>query len=310
MVSDAEIAVLDELTIIETTVYHESFLSAYTVLVRAALRRGEVERALMLLNRAERLATERRWGRLVAAFLLERIRILLSEQRIDEARAPVEHLRAIRNRHPAPQRSSWSEIHIGASVADGLLRLAEGRTEEAIEILESAHNELLTTNNRRLALRVGLELSNALFLAGRRQRAFEVLDQVLEWATRAGAVSFALERPRQFRQLLVSALDEGNPQHKPFLERIISDRTLQDIVVGKAEPSRSSRQVLSQREQAIIGFIADGQSNKQIARSLGVTPETVKTHVKRIFIKLSAESRAQAVVRAQSLGLLRSVELQ
>jgi LuxR family maltose regulon positive regulatory protein len=39
---------------------------------------------------------------------------------------------------------------------------------------------------------------------------------------------------------------------------------------------------------------------------LGVTPETVKTHMKRIFIKLSAETRAQAVVRAQSLGLLRT----
>jgi LuxR family maltose regulon positive regulatory protein len=38
-----------------------------------------------------------------------------------------------------------------------------------------------------------------------------------------------------------------------------------------------------------------------------VTPETVKTHVKRIFTKLSAETRAQAVVRAQSLGLLRNL---
>ena len=40
-----------------------------------------------------------------------------------------------------------------------------------------------------------------------------------------------------------------------------------------------------------------------------MTPETIKTHVKRIFVKLSAESRAQAVVRAQSLGLLRNVEV-
>ena len=41
----------------------------------------------------------------------------------------------------------------------------------------------------------------------------------------------------------------------------------------------------------------------------GVTPETIKTRVKRIFIKLSAESRAQAVVRAQSLGLLRDIDV-
>jgi LuxR family maltose regulon positive regulatory protein len=57
-----------------------------------------------------------------------------------------------------------------------------------------------------------------------------------------------------------------------------------------------------------VEFIAGGQSNKEIARTLGVTPETIKTHVKRIFLKLSAETRAQAVVRAQSLGFLRTAK--
>jgi LuxR family maltose regulon positive regulatory protein len=43
---------------------------------------------------------------------------------------------------------------------------------------------------------------------------------------------------------------------------------------------------------------------------LGVAPETIKTHLKRIFQKLSAESRAQAVVRAQSLGMLKTIPVQ
>jgi len=67
------------------------------------------------------------------------------------------------------------------------------------------------------------------------------------------------------------------------------------------------RQMLTERENSIIEFIARGKSNKEIARALGVTPETIKTHVRRIFSKLSAASRAQAVVRAQSLGLLRGI---
>jgi LuxR family maltose regulon positive regulatory protein len=61
---------------------------------------------------------------------------------------------------------------------------------------------------------------------------------------------------------------------------------------------------LTDREQSIVGFIAVGHSNKEIAREMGVAPETIKTHLKRIFHKLSAETRAQAVVRAQSLGML------
>src|SRR5580704_18620739 len=58
------------------------------------------------------------------------------------------------------------------------------------------------------------------------------------------------------------------------------------------------------REAAILKLIAQRLSNKEIARSLAITPETVKSHVKHIFIKLGSEKRAQAVARAQSLGLI------
>jgi DNA-binding CsgD family transcriptional regulator len=61
--------------------------------------------------------------------------------------------------------------------------------------------------------------------------------------------------------------------------------------------------ILSAREGAILKLIAEGLSNKEIARNLAIGPETVKTHVKHIFTKLNVEKRAQAVSRAQSLGL-------
>src|SRR6185312_11969911 len=66
-VNCAEIAISDELSLIETTAFHESFLRAFTVLARAAVCRGDIERALMLLDRGERLASERGWDRVVAA---------------------------------------------------------------------------------------------------------------------------------------------------------------------------------------------------------------------------------------------------
>jgi LuxR family maltose regulon positive regulatory protein len=61
---------------------------------------------------------------------------------------------------------------------------------------------------------------------------------------------------------------------------------------------------LSAREGAILKLIAEGLSNKQIARNLAIAPETVKSHVKNLFVKLNADKRAQAVARAQSLGLV------
>ena len=56
---------------------------------------------------------------------------------------------------------------------------------------------------------------------------------------------------------------------------------------------------LTQREIAIVSLIAAGHSNKAIAIQLGVAPETIKTHLKRIFVKLSAHTRAEAVVRVK-----------
>ena len=53
-------------------------------------------------------------------------------------------------------------------------------------------------------------------------------------------------------------------------------------------------------------MIARGMTTKCIARSLGIAPETVKTHAKVILSKLEARTRAQAVARAEAIGLLRS----
>jgi len=60
---------------------------------------------------------------------------------------------------------------------------------------------------------------------------------------------------------------------------------------------------LSRREGDILKLIAGGLSNKEIAKDLAIAPETVKSHIKHIFIKLNIERRVQAVSRAQMLGL-------
>ena len=61
---------------------------------------------------------------------------------------------------------------------------------------------------------------------------------------------------------------------------------------------------LSARERTIVLLMGHGLSNKRIARQLSIAPETVKSHAKRIFWKLTVQSRAQAVYRASALGLL------
>src|SRR5882762_3784360 len=61
---------------------------------------------------------------------------------------------------------------------------------------------------------------------------------------------------------------------------------------------------LSARERTIVLLMGHGLTNKMIARQLSIAPETVKSHAKRLFWKLTVQTRAQAVYRASELGFI------
>ena len=74
-------------------------------------------------------------------------------------------------------------------------------------------------------------------------------------------------------------------------------------VNGSRQPGIDS-DAITARERDVLSMIGQGHSNKRIARSLEISPETVKSHVKHIFSKLDVATRSAAVSRAASLGLL------
>ena len=91
----------------------------------------------------------------------------------------------------------------------------------------------------------------------------------------------------------------------PFPESLLSRWDARHGGGRSTQPgSRVSGDTLTARERDVFAIISQGFSNKRIARTLAISPETVKTHVKRIFLKLAASTRTEAVVRAGSLGLL------
>ena len=61
---------------------------------------------------------------------------------------------------------------------------------------------------------------------------------------------------------------------------------------------------ISPRECEVLEQLAAGSANKVIARELGISPNTVKTHVARLLEKLGAANRTEAIARARELGLL------
>lgn len=75
---------------------------------------------------------------------------------------------------------------------------------------------------------------------------------------------------------------------------------------GPFEPNEAAiRQLgISPREREVLALLAAGHSNKEIARLLAISPNTVKTHVAALIAKLEASRRTQAIERARSLAIL------
>ena len=107
--------------------------------------------------------------------------------------------------------------------------------------------------------------------------------------------SWRTERTRQlaFRATPSEPAFPGLSHHQPIGRPPIEREVLEYADVN-----------LSAREHAIVFLMSHGMSNKQMARRLSIAPETVKSHAKRIFLKLTVCSRAQAVYRAAVLGLI------
>ena len=76
-------------------------------------------------------------------------------------------------------------------------------------------------------------------------------------------------------------------------------------LAGKVQPRETAaNHGLSAREREVLALLAEGRSNREIAAALSVSLPTVKSHLVRIYAKLGASNRNEALGRAVSLGLL------
>ena len=75
---------------------------------------------------------------------------------------------------------------------------------------------------------------------------------------------------------------------------------------GPFKPNTAAQASLgiTEREAEVLGLLASGRSNKEIARALAVSPNTIKTHIARLFEKLAASRRTEAILKARELGLI------
>ena len=133
-------------------------------------------------------------------------------------------------------------------------------------------------------------------------------DYLLE-ALDAGAAGYVLKDTPADR--LISAVRRSLNGESPLNQELAAQllRRLAEERKREAEPKRPEPRApllepLTPRELEVLGLIATGQTNQQIAHTLVISKGTVKVHVERIIRKLSVSDRTQAAVRAIEMGLL------
>ncbi|HEV2343897.1 MAG TPA: response regulator transcription factor [Actinocrinis sp.] len=131
------------------------------------------------------------------------------------------------------------------------------------------------------------------------------LDEYAFAAIKAGASGFLLKDVPPTELLsAIRAVHSGDAVVAPSTTRRLLDR-FAPLLPSSAAPTPPTLSALTEREREVLGLVAQGLSNSEIAARLVLSEATVKTHVGRILMKLELRDRVQAVVLAYESGLVR-----
>jgi LuxR family maltose regulon positive regulatory protein len=287
---------------LERACFQDALLNACLVAIRVAAGAGHGDRAAALIDRAELIAFDRGWAPLKALCVVERARLRLPQTIDPEAVvATADEEAAALDPLSAPGRA--------------FALLAEMRAYEAIAAGDRPRLTRVAALLLQLAssaddaeLRTAATLFNILpQLSGRCDKMVEL--ETVGFLNHAASVGF--------RRTIVDVLDvTGVRAVQNFCSEAYASGCFLALL-RLAEPSRRNPALegghgaapgeafsfLTEREIEILSALNAGESNKEIARTLQLAPETVKWHLKNVMRKLRAGTREEAVLNASTLGL-------
>jgi DNA-binding CsgD family transcriptional regulator len=268
---EVEALLRPRMPVIRATGVLECVLRASVLLARSAQHRGRPGCALATLREAEAIARLRGWSRMLPVVSSECARALQVMRRCEDE---VLELRTGAQSNPAGSR----DVATGVPAAGAPRRFAsiESALRQTCNAPADSQDLLIK------CLRAGASHGLRMVFVDVGPPIFTVLHNLYH---------------------SIAANDRHLADLRPYIATLLKSRPQKNAEDSLPATYRS----LSRREAGVLQMIARGMSNKRIAQSLGIAPETVKTHAKGILSKLDTRTRAQAVARAESIGLLELV---
>jgi DNA-binding NarL/FixJ family response regulator len=175
-----------------------------------------------------------------------------------------------------------------------------GNGQEALTVIAALQPDIVLLDLN-MPVMDGIETVTAIRSQSKDQRILMLTisqdDEDLLAAIRAGADGYLLKNtePDELRKALLR-LHEG--------QSVLSPEVTAPILKALARSSQMPKVLLSDRELEVMQCLAEGQTTLQIANSLFISENTVKTHVRHILEKLEASNRTEAVSKAIQMGLI------
>lgn len=278
------------------------YAAAYLTAARAASADGGADEARALLGRAKRLAQRRRLRQLELLADLCELELLIQRFQDDEAAdrlaAEIE-LDALAG-NMALESPVFRKVAIAAALCRAKLLLIRGETAAALAELGQLRRWGVEHGSGRLLIDVDLLTACGLQQAGDNAGAQAHFDEAV------GVAMFQeIKRPfldaRRFSEPLVKATLQGTQRVDRFRDQFLKDLNRS---FGPQQAAAGGQSGFSPAEIAVLAYLSQGYANKEIARLIGMSPDTVKYRLKALFRKLGVSKRRDAVAVARERNLV------
>ena len=290
--------------VIERVTLPDALICAAIVRARQYRLEGSIQEALASLDRLEELAQRRHLDRLMAFALVERVNLYLQTGERLAAERILHTLRALARRHELSDSAASLKIRALAMLTQARWSMADAEEPHALEVLLQLQTQPGFARQKGDVVKARALQAVLHARLGQSREALRLIGEVLFDAQRLGLVRSLLDIGSECLQLAQQSVQGA--QRDSIVAFYVERLKEQAGRRSRPDPKLSAtlHEALSERELEMVRALANSMSNKRIAQALGVSPETVKWHLKNVYGKLGVYGRDDAVARARDLGLL------